>query len=111
MSSSAPDTSFYVRISIKKAEYTYVLRHDITSLCYQHGDYAENSAVELCFSFDEHAFLIKKGERLRIDVASTDDNTYVCHTNKKGEYYLQDQTDIAENKLYLDGSYIVLPVE
>lgn len=111
VSSSAPDTSFYVRISIKKAEYTYVLRHDITSLCYQHGDYTENSVAELSFSFDEHAFLIKKGERLRIDVASTDDNTYVCHTNKKGEYYLQDQTDVAENKLYLDGSCIILPVE
>ena len=43
VSSSAPDTSFYVRISIKKAEYTYVLRHDITSLCYQLGDYSEKA--------------------------------------------------------------------
>ena len=109
--SSASDTSVYVRISIKKSEYTYVLRHDITSLCYQLGDYRKNSAAVLNFCFDEYAFLIKKGECLQIDISSTDDNTYVCHSNRKGEYYLQNQTDTAKNKVYLDQSYLILPVE
>lgn len=109
--SSVPDTSVYVRISIKKAEYTYVLRHDITSLCYQLGNYTENSVVMLNFCFDEYAFLIKKGECLQLDISSTDNNTYVCHTNKKGEYYLHNETERAENKVYLDKSYLVLPVE
>jgi predicted acyl esterase len=109
--SNCSDTSFYARISIKKREYTYVLRHDITSLCYQLGDYRENSMARLDFCFDEHAFLIKEGECLRIDVSSTDDNTYVCHTNKKGEYYLQTETERAENKIYLDRSCLILPVE
>jgi hypothetical protein len=59
--SNCSDTSFYARISIKKREYTYVLRHDITSLCYQLGDYRENSMARLDFCFDEHAFLIKEG--------------------------------------------------
>ena len=105
------DTAFYVRISLKREEYTYVLRHDITSLCYQLGDYTPNSTVELDFCFDEYAFLIKKGECLRLDISSTDDNTYVCHTNNKGEYYLQSDTRVAENKVYADRSYLVLPVE
>jgi predicted acyl esterase len=109
--SNAPDTSFYVRISIKKPEYTYVLRHDITSLCYQLGDYKENSVVALEFCFDEYAFLIKKGECLQLDISSTDDNAYVCHTNKKGDYYLQSETVRAENKIHLDQSCIILPVE
>jgi predicted acyl esterase len=109
--SSAPDTSFYVRISIKKEQYTYVLRHDITSLCYQLGDYEENREAELNFCFDEHAFLIKKGESLRIDISSTDDNTYVCHTNRRGEYSLQNDTDRAVNEVCLDKSYLILPVE
>ena len=81
--SSCADTSFYVRISVEKKQYTYVLRHDITSLCYQLGDDRKNGVAELDFSFDEYAFLIQKGERLRIDISSTDQNTYVCHTNKK----------------------------
>ena len=109
--SNAPDTSFYVRISLKKPEYTYVLRHDITSLCYQLGDYNENSVVTLNFCFDEYAFLIKKGECLQLDISSTDNNTYVCHTNQKGEYYLQTETKRAENKIHLDRSCLILPIE
>lgn len=109
--SNVPDTSFYVRISIKKPEYTYVLRHDITSLSYQLGDYNENSVATLKFCFDEYAFLIKKGECLQLDIASTDNNTYVCHTNKTGDYYLQFETDRAKNKIHLDKSCLVLPVE
>lgn len=109
--SNVSDTSVYVRISIKKAEYTYVLRHDITSLCYQLGDYNKNSAVMLAFCFDEYAFLVKKGESLQVDISSTNNSGYVCHTNRKGEYYLQTGTDKAENKVYLDKSYLVIPVE
>lgn len=109
--SNCQDTSFYVRISIKKHQYTYVLRHDITSLCYQLGDYKKGDVVELSLCFDEYAFLIKEGECLRIDISSTDNNTYVCHTNRKGEYYLQAKSDKAENKIYLDKSCLILPVE
>jgi len=105
------DTSVYVRISLKKADYTYVLRHDITSLCYQLGDYRKNCVATLCFCFDEYAFLIQKGECLQLDISSTDNNSYVCHTNLKGEYYLQAETNRAENKIHLDKSFLTLPVE
>jgi hypothetical protein len=67
--------------------------------------------VALEFCFDEYAFLIKKGECLQLDISSTDDNAYVCHTNKKGDYYLQSETVRAENKLHLEQSCIILPVE
>jgi predicted acyl esterase len=111
LESNCADTSFYVRISIKKAQYTYVLCHDITSLCYQLGDYREGSEVVIDFCFDEYAFLIKAGECLQIDISSTDNNGYVCHTNVKGEYYLQSKARKAENKIYLDRSCLILPVE
>ena len=111
VSSDRDDTAFYVRISIQKPQYTYVLRHDITSLCYQLGDYEAGSIAELDFCFDEYAFLIENGDRLRLDIASADDNVYVCHTNKRGEYYLQCDTEIATNTVYLDRSSIELPVE
>jgi predicted acyl esterase len=109
--SDCPDTSFYARISIKKAEYAYVLRHDITSLCHQLGDYEVGQKVELGFTFDEYAFLIEKGDCLWIDISATDENTYVCHTNTKGAYALQEKTAVANNVVYLDKSCLILPVE
>lgn len=111
VSSNCEDTSFYIRISIKKKDCTYVLRHDITSLCYQLGAYKANETVYLDFCFDEHAFLLKKGECLQIDIASTDNNTYVSHTNNKGPYHLQTTAKAAKNKVYLDKSQLILPIE
>jgi predicted acyl esterase len=109
--SNCPDTSFYVRVSIEKPEGDYCLRHDVTSLLYQLGEYKISERVRLGFTFDEHAFLLKKGERLRLDISSTDDNTYVSHTNSAGPYALQTQTHIAQNTVYLEESKLVLPVE
>jgi predicted acyl esterase len=111
VASNCPDTAFYARVSLKKAEFAYTLCHDITSICYQKGDYCAGDEVSLEFCFDEQAFLVKEGESLRVDISSTDDNVYVCHTNKRGEYYLQTEADIAENKLFLDKSCLVLPIE
>ena len=111
VSSDRPDTSFYVNISIQKPQGDYTLRHDITSLCYQHGEYLPNTPVTLDFRFDEYAFLIGRGERLRVDIASTDNNTYVSHTNQPGPYATQTQTAIATNTVYLDRSHLILPIE
>lgn len=105
------DTSFYVNISIKKNEGDYTLRHDITSLLYSFSDYKPNTKVSLEFCFDEYAFLLKKGEVLRVYISSTDNNSYVCHTNNKGPYYLQTDTKKAQNKVYLGESFLYLPVE
>ena len=109
--SNRPDTSFYISVGIKKTQGDYVLRHDITSLSYQTRDYAENDIVRLDFCFDEYAFLLRKGEQLWIDISSTDNNAYVCHTNKKGRYYLQTEADAAVNTVYLRRSKLILPVE
>jgi len=111
VASDCEDTSFYVRLSLKNKKGAYVLRHDITSLCYQLGSYEKNKPVTLNFSFDEYAFLLKKGEVLQIDIASTDNGVYVSHTNKKGEYCLKSDTEIATNTVFLDKSTLYLPVE
>lgn len=111
VSSNCIDTSFYMSISVKKTHGDYVLRHDITSLGYQLGEYTPDSEVLLNFCFDEYAFLLKKGEQLRINIAPTDNNTYVCHTNQNGPYCLQTKTVIAQNKVDLSRSVIILPIE
>jgi predicted acyl esterase len=111
VSSDCEDTCFYMRISIEKENGDYGLRDDITSLCFQYKDYIPGSRVKLSFNFDEHAFLIKKGERLRIDVSSADNAHYVRHTNQKGLYSEQTTCRIAKNTVFLKDSYLELPIE
>lgn len=111
VSSSCPDTAFVVRISLEKPEGDYHLRHDITSLSYQLGNYSPHTPAELHFIFDEYAFLLRAGERLRIDITSADDNSYVNHTNRTGPYAAQTGADLAVNTVYLDQSRLILPVE
>ena len=62
------------------------------------------------FSFDEHAFVIKKGERLRIDISSSAFPHYVRHTNNKGLFSEQKTAKIATNTIILDESYIDIPI-
>ena len=109
--SDCEDTCFYMRISIEKERGDYGLRDDITSLCYQLGDYKPDTFVDINFSFDEHSFLIKKGERLRIDIASADNEHYVRHTNNKGLYSEQVTAKPAHNVVDFSNSVIVLPIE
>ncbi|MBE7053930.1 MAG: CocE/NonD family hydrolase [Ruminococcaceae bacterium] len=109
--SDCEDTCFYVRISIEKEKGDYGLRDDITSIIYQKGNYTPNEYVDLDFSFDEHAFLIKKGERLRIDISSADNAHYVRHTNNKGLYSTQTTARVAHNTVNLKDSFIVLSIE
>ena len=111
VASDCEDTGFYVRVSLEKEQGDYGLRDDITSLVYQLGDYTPGSQVDLKFTFDEHAFLIQKGERLRIDIASADDEHYVNHTNQKGLYSEQTMAKVARNTVYLQESKLMLPVE
>lgn len=109
VASDCPDTCFFMRISIEKHDGDFGLRDDITTLCYQLGDYKENSKVTLDFEFDEHAFLVRRNERLRIDISSADNNNYVRHTNNKGLYSEQTTARIAHNTVYLNESYIEIP--
>ncbi len=111
VSSDCEDTCFYVRISIEKKEGDYGLRDDITSLAYQLGEYDPNTEVSLDFTFDEHSFLVKKGERLRVDISSADSAHYVRHTNNKGLYSEQTTVKIAKNTVDLSKSILVLPIK
>ena len=109
--SDCEDTCFYIRVSIAKAEGDFGLRDDITSLSWALGDYTPGTEVTLDFDFDEHAFLIRRGEKLRIDIASADNAHYVRHTNQKGLYSAQSTGKIARNTVYLQDSVLCLPTE
>ena len=63
----------------------------------------------MSFSFDEHAFVIKKGERLRVDISSSAWPYYVPHTNNRGLFSAQTSAKIARNTVDLGRSWLELP--
>ena len=55
-------TGFYICISLVKEQGYYGLRDDINQITNVCADYKPNEEIEIEFSFDEHAFVVKKGE-------------------------------------------------
>ena len=108
--SNCEDTCFYMRISLCKAEGDYGLRDDINQISNFEVDYIPGNELEMDFSFDEHAFIIHKGEKLRIDISSSAFPHYVRHTNNKGLFSEQTTAKIADNTITLNKSYIEIPI-
>ena len=56
------------------------------------------------------AFTLKKGMRLRVDIASESGN-YLPHANVKGHFAYVTERRVARNTVYTEGSYLELPFE
>lgn len=109
--STAEDTCFYVRISLTKEDGDYGLRDDVTQISNVCPDYVPGETVTLDFSFDEHAFTVKPGERLRIDISSSAFPHYVRHTNRRGLFSEQTDAVCADNTVLLGESFLEFPCE
>ncbi|MBR5309129.1 MAG: CocE/NonD family hydrolase [Clostridia bacterium] len=109
--SDCEDTCFYMRISITNELGDVGLRDDINSICNFNPNYVPGEYQEMDFVFDEHAFLIKKGQKLRIDISSSAFGLYVRHTNVKGLYCDIETAKVAHNTVVLDKSYLELCCE
>lgn len=108
--SNCEDTCFYMRISLCKEAGDYGLRDDIHQISNFCVDYKPGDEIEMNFSFDEHAFVMHKGEKLRIDISSSAYPHYVRHTNNKGLFSEQTTAKIADNTVILNESYIEIPI-
>ena len=109
--SDCEDTCFYARISLDKPEGALGLRDDITQISNITGNYVPGKEITLLLSFDEHCFLIKKGERLRVDISSSAASLYVRHTNQKGLFSSQTTAKVTHNTVILDRSVLTIPCE
>ena len=109
--STAEDTCFYVRTSLVTEEGDYGLRDDITKLSNVAPDYVPGDTAVLDFTFDEIALLVRKGQKLRIDVSSSAFPHYVRHTNRRGPFSEQTTAVPADNTVVLGESSLTLPVE
>lgn len=110
VNSDCEDTCFYVRLSLCKSEGDYGLRDDINQISNFKADYKPNEELEMELSFDEHAFVIHKGEKIRIDISSSAFPHYVPHTNQRGLYSEQTTARVATNTVDLGKSYLELPI-
>ncbi|MCI8554365.1 MAG: CocE/NonD family hydrolase [Clostridiales bacterium] len=108
--SDCEDTCFYVRLSLVREEGDYGLRDDINQISCFCREYVPGQEVEMDFSFDEHAFVIHKGEKIRVDISSSAFPHYVRHTNNRGLYSIQKTARVARNTIVLERSSVTLPV-
>ena len=109
--SDCEDTCFYVRVSLCKEEGDYGLRDDINQISNFDSNYKPNEEIEMSFSFDEHAFVVRKGEKIRIDISSSAFPHYVPHTNNRGLFSVQTTAMVANNTVVLQKSYLDLPID
>lgn len=110
VSSSCEDTCFYMRLSLCTEEGDLGLRDDINQISNFDAAYVPGNAITMDFSFDEHSFLIRKGQKLRIDISSSAFPLYVRHTNNRGLFCDQTTARIADNSVILDQSTLTLPI-
>lgn len=109
--SNCEDTCFYIRLSLMKKEGYYGLRDDINQISNFCDNYVPGKEIDMEFTFDEHAFVIHKGEKIRVDISSSAFPLYVRHTNNNGLYSLQTTAKIAKNTIVCNKSNITLFVE
>ena len=95
--STACDTCFYVRLDLVRNDVALSLRDDIDSLCRLEKEYVPGQERVLRFVFAEHAFRIRPGDRLRLDVSSSCVPHFQVHTNRKGLQARQSGADICRN--------------
>ncbi len=106
--SDCEDTCFYVIISLCKKEGDLTMRDDIHSISTFCPDYVPGTETDMEFIFDSAAFVIGKGERLRIDVTSSAFPLFVPHTNMRGLYTTQTECKIAHNSVIADESELTI---
>lgn len=108
--SDCDDSAFYLRLSIIKNNIPYCLREDISPISKQHPDYRPGTVVPMVFNFTEHAFLLEKGDRLRLDISSSCWPTFLPHTNFKGNQFYHTSARIANNTIVFDNSSMTLNI-
>ena len=110
VSSTCEDTCFYIRLSLCTEEGDLGLRDDIQQISNFDAEYTPGQEITIDFSFDEHAFVIRKGQKIRIDISSSAFPLYVRHTNRRGLQCDQTTACIADNTVYLKQSTLTLPL-
>lgn len=106
---TAKDTAFTAKLGVvQKNGDAYSLRSSITSVLAQHNPYVPNTKVTLKIRLTKLYILIKEGERLRLDISSSDYPAFCIHPNTdknwaQEENYITAVQSICGGRLKLSG--------
>ena len=64
--------------------------------------------MTLQLEFDPAAVLVKKGEKLRVDITSSAYHLFIPHTNNKGLFSVQETARIAHNTVDLSATNLTV---
>ena len=109
--SDCADTAFFVRVSAIKGGDTWVVRDTIFTLDRETGGYTPGSTVQVTVHTAPVSWRLEKGDRIRVDVSSSNFPTYAAHTNTKGNWAEQAETKVAHNTVVCGRSWVKLPVQ
>ncbi|GEM_PF-1979301 len=71
---------------------------------------AAGEKTTITFETDPLCWTLHKGERLRVDVMSSDAHSYRPHTNTRAEWLTAVETVVADNTVWFGNSVLSLPV-
>ena len=102
ISSSAEDTCFYAKLStVNENDNTALyLRSGITTLKSALGKYTPNSRKEITITFNKIAVSVRKGEKFRLDITSSDYPAFNIHPNTTNLWSEETKPVKAVQKLY-----------
>ncbi len=89
----------------------YNIRSGITTLAYRNNSkgnrqtYTPNDIVEIKIETLPITWNVKAGNRLRVDVTSSNFPEYSIHSNYAGIWSLQTKTRVAHQIIYIGGKY------
>lgn len=115
VSSDAPDTAFFVRISeVFEDGRILNIRDDILSLSARDGDhkateYAPEEVVDLEFPLTPIDWTLAPGSQIRLDITSSNAPAFAAHYNRAGLWSEHASPAIAEQSVYA-GSSVTLPL-
>ena len=104
--STAPDSCFYVRLSLIKDGKAIALRDDIDTLCRLNSQYTPGEEREINYTMGDHSFEINPGDALRLDVSSSCHPCFQVHSNRTGLQALHTGVDICRNTCVTGKSYV-----
>ncbi len=109
--SDCDDTAFYMRVYFVENGEAYNLTETILRLSYFDKNYKAGDKFLIDILTPPIAFSIKKGDKIRLDIASNG-GAYVPHANVKGHWAEVTEQKIANNTVIIDeNSYIEIPTK
>ena len=111
VSSDCPDTAFLVRVDVIRNGTAWCQRDTIVSISDLCENYVAGQRVLLEFDLDQIAWTLQAGDRLRIDVSSSNFPTYNAHSNTADYWALADHTEVAHNTLHFEHTKFEFDVE